>query len=163
MSLRKFTVNLVSIASMATFPESELAHFTSLLPQQLNLTGFREVVLAENACPAAIQNMTSGQFKYRVAPEARNDNDISNNSSRDTPKGKLNGRPFRMVTICELPIRPVQEAIIEKVGSGSIKPGVYLTFGQFLRSICKKVFREDVDDIFPFSWNLDVASDVLKL
>ena len=54
MSLREFTINLVSKASMATFPENTLAQFTSLLPQQLNLTGFWEVAQAEIAWPAAI-------------------------------------------------------------------------------------------------------------
>ena len=161
MSLREFTINLVSNASLATFPENTLAHFTSLLPQQLNLTGLWEVALAEIACPAAIQNITSGHFKYRVAPEARKDNDISNSSSTDTRKRKLNARPYGMVTMCELPIRPVQEAIIDKVGS--IKPGVYQTVDQFLRSICKKFFRGHVDDKFPISWKLNAASEALKL
>ena len=66
-----------------------------------------------------------------------------------------------MVTMCELPIRPVQEAIIEKVGS--IKPGVYKNVDQILQSICKKIFRADVDDKFPLSWKLDAASEALKL
>ena len=66
-----------------------------------------------------------------------------------------------MVTMCELPIRPVQEAIIEKVGS--IKPGVYLTVDQILRSFCKKIFRGHVDDKFPLSWKLDAPSEALKL
>ena len=101
---------------MATFPENALAHFTSLLPKHLNLTDFWEVAPAEIAWPAAIQNITSGHFMYRIAPEAQK-NDISNTSSTDTRRRKLNARPYGMVTLCELPIRPVQEAIIEKVGS----------------------------------------------
>ena len=64
-----------------------------------------------------------------------------------------------MVTKCELPIRPVQEAIIEKVGS--IKPGVYQTVDQILRSICKKIFKGHVDKFF-LSWQLDAASKALK-
>ena len=160
MSLREFTIYLLSNASMATFPENTLAHFTSLLPHQLNLTGFWEVALAEIAWPAAMQNITSGHFKYRVAPEARKDNDFSN-SSTDTRKRKLNARPYGKVTMCELPKRPVQEAIIEKVGS--IKPGVYQTVDQILRSICRKIFRGHVDDKFPLSWKLDAALEALKL
>ena len=146
---------------MALFPENTLAHFTSLLPQQLNQTGFWEVALAEIAWPAAIQNITSGHFKYRVAPEARKDNDISNSSSTDTRKRKLKARSYGMVTMCELPIRPVQEAIIEKVGC--IKPGVYQTVDQYLRSICKKIFRGHIDDKFLVSWKLDASSEALKL
>ena len=54
--------------------------------------------------------------------------------------------PYGMVTMCELPIRRVQEAIIEKVGS--VEPGVYLSVDQILRSICKKKLRGHVDNKF---------------
>ena len=133
MSLREFIINLVSHASMATFPENTLADFTNLLAEQLNLPVFWEVALAEIAWPAAIQNITSGHFKYRVAPEEQDDNNISGSSSTDSRKRKLNGRPYGMVTMCALPLRPVQKPIIEKVGS--MKPGVYLSVDHFLRSI----------------------------
>ena len=116
------------------------------------------MALAEIPWPAAIRNITSGHFKYRVAPE---DNDISGSSSTDSRKRKLKERPYGMVTMCELPLRPVQKAVIEKVGS--IKPGVYLSVDQILRSICKKIFGEHVDDKFPLSWKLDAASEALKL
>ena len=56
MSFRELSINLVSNASMTTFPENTLSHFTTLLPQQLNLSGFLEVALVEIAWPAAIQN-----------------------------------------------------------------------------------------------------------
>ena len=49
MSLREFTINLVSNASMATFADNTLADFTTLLPERLNLTGFWELALAEIA------------------------------------------------------------------------------------------------------------------
>jgi len=129
-----------------------------LLPEQLNLTGFWEVALAEIAWPAAIQNITSGHFKYRVAPE---DKDIDGSSSTDSRKRKLNERPYGMVKMCELRLRHVQKAIIEKVGS--IKPGVYLSVDQILRSICEKIFGGHVDDKFPLSWKPDAASEALKL
>ena len=116
------------------------------------------MALAEIAWPAAIQNITSGHFKHRVAPE---DNDITGSSSTDSRKRKLNERPYGMVTMFELPLRPVQKAIIEKVGS--IRPGVYLSVDQILRSICKKIFGGHVDDKFPLSWKLDAASEALKL
>ena len=51
--------------------------------------------------------------------------------------------------MCELPLRPVQKEIIEKVGS--VKPGVYLSIDQVLRSISKKNFVGHVDDKFPVS------------
>ena len=73
MSLREFNINVVTNASIATFDRNTLADFTTLLPEQLNLTGFWEVALAEIAWPAAIQNITSGHFKYGVAPEELDD------------------------------------------------------------------------------------------
>ena len=70
---------------MTTFPENTLSQFTTLLPQQLNLSGFWEVALVEIAWPAAIQNITYGQFKYRVAAEKSQnygDGDSSENRKR---------------------------------------------------------------------------------
>ena len=66
-----------------------------------------------------------------------------------------------MVTMRELPIRSVQETIIEKVGN--MKPSNFLSVDQFLRSICRTIFREKIDDKFPLSWKLDGASKALKL
>ena len=60
---------MVSNASMTTFCENTLSQFTTLLPQQLNLSGFWEVAVAQNAWPAAIENITYGQFKYPLAAE----------------------------------------------------------------------------------------------
>ena len=86
MSLMESTINLASKASMVTSAEKLLADFTTLLPEQYNLTGFWEVALAEIAWPAAIQNVTSGHFKYRVGPEEQDDNDISGSCCSDTRK-----------------------------------------------------------------------------
>ena len=95
---------------MATFPENTRAHFTTLHSQQLDLTGFREVVLAEFGCPSAIQYTTSVHFKNRVAPEEQDDNNISGSTSTDTRKKahiREKEKPYGMVTKCELPICPV--------------------------------------------------------
>ena len=123
---------------MAIFADNTLADFTTLLPEQLNINGFWEVALAKIAWQAAIQNINFGHFKYRVAPEEQDDNNMSGSSSTDSRKRKLHERPYGMVTMCELPLRPVQKAIIEKVGS--IKPDVYLGVDQILRLICKKTW-----------------------
>ena len=138
MSLREFTIKVVSKASMETFAEKLPANFTTLLPEQLNLTRFWEVALAEIAWPAAIQNVTTGHFKYRVGPEEQDDKDTSGSCCTDTRKKTLNERPYGKVTLCELPLRPVQKPIIEKLGN--IKPGVYLGVDQVLRSMRMKNF-----------------------
>ena len=47
MSMGVFTENLISNASMATFPKNTLSQFTTLLPQQLTLTGSLDVAFFE--------------------------------------------------------------------------------------------------------------------
>ena len=63
MSLREFTINLMSNISMETFLEHTLLYFSTLIPQQLNVTGSWEVALAGIAWPAAMQIITSANFK----------------------------------------------------------------------------------------------------
>ena len=113
MSLRKFTINLVSNASMTTCPENTLSQFTTLLPQQLNLSGFWEVALVEIAWPAAIQNITYGQFKYRVAAEKSKN--YGDGDSSENRKRRLGEKPYGMVTMYQPPIRSVQETLVEKI------------------------------------------------
>ena len=98
---------------MTTFPENTLSQFTTLLPQQLNLSDFWEVALAEIAWTAAIQNITYGQFKYRVAAE--NSQNYDGGDSSENRKRKLSERPYGMVTMYQPPIRSVQETFVEKL------------------------------------------------
>lgn len=62
-----FIVNLVSNASMSTFPDNTLADFSTLLPNSLNLSGSWEVAIVEISWPDSIQNVTEGRFSYQVA------------------------------------------------------------------------------------------------
>ena len=109
---------------MAKFAENTLADFTTRLPERLNLTGFREVALAEIAWPASIQNITSGQFKYRLAVvtalEETEDNESG--SSHEVRKSKRRRKPYGMITMCVPPTLPIKQKIIEKVTN--IEPGV---------------------------------------
>ena len=73
MQSQDFTINLVSNASMATFPNNTLAQFTTLLPQQLSLSGSWEVAVSEISWPSAIQNITCGEFKYQLRPAQPDD------------------------------------------------------------------------------------------
>ena len=82
---------------MTTFPENTLSQFTTLLPQQLKLSGFWEVALVEIAGPAAIQNRTYGQFKYRVAAEKLQN--YGGGDSSENWKRKLSEWPYGMVTM----------------------------------------------------------------
>ena len=57
-----FTMNLISNASMETFPENTLSSFTTLLPSPFHLSGEWQVALLEIAWPNSVQNVTVGEF-----------------------------------------------------------------------------------------------------
>ena len=59
---QEFTMNLISNASMDTFPENTLSSFTTLLPTPIHLSGEWQVALLEIAWPNIIQNVTVGEF-----------------------------------------------------------------------------------------------------
>ena len=59
---QEFTMNLVSNASMDTFPENTLSSFTTLLPTPIHLSGEWQVALVEIAWPNSVQNVTVGEF-----------------------------------------------------------------------------------------------------
>ena len=62
LSRNTFTSNLVSNASMTTFPESSLAQFTTLLPEAMQLQGTWEVAVVEISWSNLIKNVTEGKF-----------------------------------------------------------------------------------------------------
>ena len=59
----EYTLNLISNASLETFPGNRLSSFTTLLPQPFNLPGEWQVALVELFWPAMICNVTEGQIK----------------------------------------------------------------------------------------------------
>ena len=144
-------MNLVSNASMTTFPENTLSQFTNLLPQHINHSRFWEVALVENAWPAAIENITYGQFNYRVTAEKSQK--YGGGDSSENRKRRRSERPYGMVTMYQPPIGSVQGTFVKKFTN--LKPGVYLSVDQNLRTICKKFFVRPVGDKFPPSWKLD--------
>ena len=117
------------------------------------------MALVEIAWSAAVQNITYGQFKYRVA--AAKSQKYGGGDSSENRKRKLSERRYGMVTMYQPPIRSVQETFAEK--NKKIKPGVYLSVDQILISICKKIFVRTVGDKFPLSWKLDAPSEALKV
>ena len=92
-------MNLISNASMATFPENILSQFTTLLPQQLTLKGSCEVALYEIAGPASIQNKTTSQFKYQLAvvTALKETENNENGSSHEVRKNKRKRKPYGMI------------------------------------------------------------------
>ena len=69
---QSFTINLVSNASMSTFPDNTLAKFTTLLPQSLVLHGTWEVALVELSWPGLIENVPEGLFSYQLNRDEQN-------------------------------------------------------------------------------------------
>ncbi len=57
-----FFVELVSNASMETYPQNTLSHFTNFLPEPINFKGEWQVALAEMSTPADILNVSNGVF-----------------------------------------------------------------------------------------------------
>ena len=157
----EFTLNLIPNASMATFPENRLSQSTTLLPQQLTLTGSWEVALSKIAWPASIQNLTSAQFKYRqsVVTVLKETEDNDSDTSHEVRKNKRK-KPYGMITMYVPATLPIKKEISEKVAN--IKPGVFVSFDAIMRSICRKIFKELADGSFPLSWKLDEPSESLK-
>ena len=65
-----------------------------------------------------------------------------------------------MITMYVPPTLPFKEKI-EK--ATNVKPGLYVSIDQIMRSICKKIFEELADGRFPLSWKLDEPSESLKV
>ena len=147
MQTQEFTINLVSNASMATYPNNTLSQFTTLLPNQLTLTGFWEVALAEISWPSTIQNITQGQFKFKLEPQEGSD-------YRAVPK-----RSSNLVSMYT-PIPTIAMPITEK--HERIKPGMSTSVDQILQSICKRVLKND-DGKWPITWKVDEPSQILKV
>ena len=56
------TLNLISNASMETFPGNKLSCITTLLPTPMTLSGDWHVALLEISWPALVCNVTEGKF-----------------------------------------------------------------------------------------------------
>ena len=56
------TLNLISNASLETFPGNRLSKFTTLLPTPMTLVGDWQVALLEFSWPAMVRNVTEGKY-----------------------------------------------------------------------------------------------------
>ena len=56
------TLNLISNASMETFPGNKLSNFTTLLPTPMTLVGDWQVALLEISWPSMVRNVTEGKI-----------------------------------------------------------------------------------------------------
>ena len=69
---QSFTINLVSNASMLTFPDKTLAKFTTLLPQPLVFHGKWEVALVDLSRSGLIENVREDLFSYQLNRDEQN-------------------------------------------------------------------------------------------
>ena len=89
----EFTLNLISNASMETFPGNKLSSFTTLLPTPVTLSADWQVALQEISWPAMVRNVTEGQitFKNCAAPKVTAATSITEQKySKQTTRGCVN-------------------------------------------------------------------------
>ena len=71
-------------------------------------------------------------------------------------------KPYGMITMYVHPTLPIKEKIIEKFAN--IRPVVYVSIDQIMRSISKKkIFEELANGRLPLSCKLDESSEYLKV
>ena len=153
----EFTLNLVSNASMETFPGNSLSSFTTLLPTPLNLVGEWQVALLEIAWPTMVQNVTVGEFTVsKKLPVSSSDKQPSNyrpgTISMTVPPA------FRNTSQYSIPV------------SLHIKPGCYSSVESILKAITKAAVGKKLKQQEPLqknipllSWKIDDATKKLNV
>lgn len=161
----EFTLNLVSNASMETFPGNKLSSFTTLLPQPFNLTGEWQVALVEISWPAMVRNVIDGQIevsKILDTPQPPNVQSPKRSSSglvsRSLP------RVFRSSTIQFTPPETRQ-----------IKSGCYPSIDSIMKAIVKSADdhirietptynkNTEASRLPSISWKVDCATQELRI
>ena len=154
---QSFSINLVSNASMSTFPDNTLAKFTTLLPQSLVLHGTWEVALVELSWPGLIGNVTEGLFNYQLNRDKQN---------RDTSTKKLllSGRVLVPRNLLKR-----NSSTLEKEFSPekffSLRKSCYSSVNSILQSMCDNLCSSVGWDIsqLPLIWAICKASQLLHL
>ena len=146
-SRNTFTNNLVSNASMTTFPENSLAHFTTLLPEEMQLQGTWEVAVVEISWPNLIKNVTEGKFTVQKVETLTTE---ASSRKRHPYRGYTPG----LVTMSDPRKRThsiLQENKLEKEKPHSIPCGCYPTIDCLLDTIFRQIFSEADHATLP--WN----------
>ena len=161
---QSFTINLVSNASMSTFPDNTLAKITTLLPQSLVLHGTWEVALLELSRPGLIENVTEGLFNYQLNREKQN---------RDTSRQTIVERPrFGNGMVSMYVPRNLlkrNSSTLEEEFSPekyfSITKSCYSSVNSILQSMCDNLCSSVGWGIsqLPLSWDICEASQSLHL
>ena len=148
----QFSINLVSNASMSTFPDNTLANFTTLLPHPIQLMGDWEVAIVEMSWPSLVQNVLRGNFSYQFI----------NCQEEDAPPPPRHRRSG-VVTMYR-PNKYMGETFAPPAVE-NIKHGIYSSIDLIMDSICKQVFRNKLasnSKQFPISWKIDAQTQTLR-
>ena len=151
--LEQFTINLVSKASMSTFPDNTHANFTTLLPHPIQLMGDWEVAIVEMSWPSLVQNVLQGNFSYQFI-------NCQEEDARPPPRHRRPG----MVTMYT-PNKSLGESFAPPAVE-IIKHGIYSSIDLIMDSICKQVFRNKLASSskqFPISWKIDAQTQTLRV
>ena len=158
-SRNTFTIDLVSNASMTTFPENSLAHFTTLLPEEMQLQGTWEVAVVEISWSNLIKNVTEGKFTVQKV-ETLTTEAISR--KRHPHRSYTPG----LVTMSDPRKRThsiLQENQFEKEKPHSIPCGCYPTIDCLLDTIFRQIFSKADHAILPVEWNICPISQILNV
>ena len=156
---KSFTVNLVSDASMSTFPDNTLAKCTTLLPQSLVFQSSWEVALVELSWPVLIEGLSSSQLN-------RDENfDTSLQEFIERPRfGHGMVSQYVRRNMLKRNCSTLQEKFSPEKFS-SITKGCYTAVNSILQSMCDNLCSSLGWNIspLPLSWDLCEASQLLRL
>ena len=159
------TINLVSNASMSTFPDNTLANFTTLLPLSLVLHGTWEVALVELSWPGLIENVTEGLFSYQVNRDEQNRDTSTQEFLVERPRF---GNGMVSMYVPRSLLKRNSSTLEEEFSPEkyfSITKGCYSSVNSILQSMCDNHCSSVGWDIsqLPLSWDICEASQLLHL
>ena len=161
---QSFTINLVSNASMSTFPDNTLATFTTLLPQSLDLHGTWEVALVELSWPVLIENVT-GLFTYQLNRDEENHDTSTQETFVDRPRF---GNGMISMYVPRNLLKRNSSTLQEEFSPEkyfSITEGCYSSVNSILQFMCNNLCSSVGWEIsqLPLSWDIGEASQLLHL
>ena len=162
---QSFTINLVSNASMSTFPDNTLAKFTTLLPQSLVLYGTWEVSLVELSWPGLIENVTEGLFSYQLNRDKQNRDTSTQETIVERPRF---GNGMISMYVPRNLLKRNSSTLLEKFPPEKyffITKGCYSSVTSILQSMCDNLCSSVGWDIshLPLSWDICEESQLLHV
>ena len=142
----EFTLNLISNASMETFPGNKLSSFTTLLPTPVTFSGDWQVALLEISWPALVRNITEGQITVsKIVPRPK-----SPPPHQSPSKNIPSRRPGVVSMRVPRQFRAVKPALTFTAPEVRyIKPGCYSSVDDVMDAIVRSATRNDNEKLLP--------------